>query len=282
MKRIFKIIFPICILAFTHADGQELYVFTEPASNMPAKSLSAKLTGNFMGAQSWHDRPMQRYTPEIMFGLNKNWMLQVGTTFSDMHTPGFRWESAYLYAKYRFLSNDELHSHFRMALFSEAAYTRSPFHNDEVSLQGDKSGVQLGLIATQLWHKLAVNGIVSHTQVLHDSRTDKVLYVPERIYQVMNYSLSAGYLLLPREYNNYKQLNVNLYLEMLTQQALDRQAYYIDLAPAVQFIFASNTKLNIGYRFQLDGDMSRMADESWQISLERSFLNALKKRKTKN
>ena len=148
-----------------------------------------------------------------------------------------------------------------------------------MSLQGDKSGLQVGLIATQLWHKLAVSGTVSHTQVLDESRTDKILYVPERIYQVMNYSASAGYLLLPREYTDYKQLNINLYTELLAQQALDRSGYYIDLAPAIQVIFGSNTKLNVGYRFEINGDMSRMADKSWLISLERTFLNALRKKK---
>ena len=44
----------------------------------------------------------------------------------------------------------------------------------------------------------------------------------------------------------------------LAQQSLERKAYYVDLAPAVQFIFNSNTKVNIGYRFQLrDNDMQR-------------------------
>ena len=274
-----KLLCIACIVSFLNTGAQELYVFTEPASNMPAKSMSLKLTGNFMGAQSWHDRPMQRYTPEVMFGLSKKWMLHLATTFSDMHTSNFRWESAYLYAKYRFLSYDELHSHFRMALFTEGAYSRSPFDNDEVSLQGDKSGIQAGLIATQLWHKLAISSTISHIQVLDESRSDKVLYVPERIYQVMNYSPSTGYLLLPREYTDYKQLNINLYTELLAQQSLDRSGYYVDLAPAVQVIFASNTKLNIGYRFEISGDMSRMADKSWLISLERTFLNALRKKK---
>ena len=248
---------------------------------MPAHSLSIRLSANYVGPQAWNNRAMQRYTPEVMFGLNKNWMLHVGGTFSDMHTSKFRWESVYVYGKYRFISNDELHKHFRMAVFADAAYSRSPFHNDEVSLQGDKSGIQLGLIATQLWHKLALSGTVSHTQVLDKSRNDKnVIYVPSRIYQAMNYSLSAGYLLLPREYTDYKQLNVNIYTELLAQQTLDRKTYYVDLAPALQFIFGSNAKLNVGYRFQLDGNMQRMAESSWLISFERTFLNVLKKRKS--
>lgn len=275
-----KNIILIAIFYSTIVKGQELYVYSEPASNMPAHSLSAKISSNFIGKQQGNEnRFMQRYTPELMFGINKKWMVHVGGTFADMHTRNFRWESVYVYGKYRFLSKDELHSHFRMAVFADASYTRSPFHFDEVSLQGDKSGMQLGLIATQLWNKLAVSGTVSHTQVLGSARTSKVLYIPSRIFQTMNYSLSAGYLVLPFEYTDYKQTNLNIYAEALAQQSLDRKAYYVDLAPAVQLIFNSNAKLNIGYRFQLGGDMQRMTESSWLISFERTFLNALKRKK---
>jgi hypothetical protein len=267
------------ILCGIAGQSQELYVYTEPASNVPARSVSAKLSSNIVTKQNPYNRFMQRYTPEVYIGLNKNWMLRGGATFANMHTDNFRWESVYLYGKYRFLSSDDTHSHFRMAIFGEAAYSRSPFHFDELSLQGDKSGVQLGLIATQLWHKLAISGSVSHLQGLHSSRNDKTLYIPSRIYQAMNYSFSAGYLLLPFEYTDYKQTNLNLYAEFLAQQSLDRKAYYVDFAPAVQLIFNSTTKLNAGYRFQLGGDMQRMTKNSWQISLERTFLNALKKKK---
>lgn len=275
-----KQIFIVTLLFYsTIIKAQELYVYTEPASNMPAHSLSAKFSANLIGRQQGNtNRFMQRYTPELMFGINKKWMVHAGATFADMHTERFRWESAYLYAKYRFLSNDELHSHFRMAVFADASYTRSPFHFDEISLQGDKKGVQLGLIATQLWNKLAVSGTISHTQALDKSRNNKVLYIPERIYQAMSYSLSAGYLVLPFEYRDYKQTNLNIYTELLAQQSLDRKAYYVDLAPAVQLIFNSNAKLNLGYRFQLNSNMQRMTESSWLISFERTFLNALKKK----
>lgn len=260
--------------------GQELYVYTEPASNMPAHSLSTKLSANYIGKlQGNQNRFMQRYTPELMFGISKKWMMHVAGTFANMHTTNFRWESVYLYGKYRFISNDELHSHFRMAAFADASYSRSPYHYDEISLQGDKSGVQLGIIATHLWNKLAVSATVSHTQALDTSRNNKVVYIPSRIYQVMNYSFSAGYLLLPFEYTSYKQTNLNLYVEALAQQSLDRKAYYLDLAPAIQLIFNSNAKLNLGYRFQLNGDMQRMTSSSWLVSFERTFLNVLKKKK---
>jgi hypothetical protein len=195
-----------------------------------------------------------------------------------MHTPGYWYESFNLYAKYRFLSNDDIHKHFRMAVFADASKTRAPFHYDEITMMGDKSGIEGGIIATQLINKFAVSATISHTEVLDKSRNSKVIYVPTRSYQSMNYSLSAGYLLFPKEYTDYKQVNINFYTELLAEQATDIKKHCIDLAPALQFIFNSNAKLNIGYRFQLNGNMSRMSASSWLISFERTFLNALKRK----
>lgn len=264
------------ILFTVAARGQELYVYSEPASNIPAKSISTKLSGLFVADDNMYGRLAQRYRPEVLFGLSKKMMLRLSTTFANMHTPKFGFESVSLYGKYRFLSKDDFHKHFRMAAFADASYSRVPFHYDEISLYGDKSGVEAGIIATQLWHKFALSGTVSHTQVLDKSRSSKVQYIPERNYQSLNYSLSAGYLLLPREYNDYKQVNLNLYTELLAQQTLDRKTHYVDVAPAVQLIFNSNAKLNLGYRFQVSGNMNRMAKQSFLISFERTFLNALK------
>ena len=272
-----KLFIAFFLLICLNAAGQELYVFTEPASNMPAHSISTKLTSNFIGKnQSAGNRFMQRYTPEVMMGVNKKLMWHVGGTFSDMHSSKFRWESVYTYVKYRFISVDDVHKHFRMSGFADVSYTRSPFEFDEVSLQGDKSGVAVGLIATQLVNKLAVSATVSHTQVLDGSRNDKTTYIPERNYQAMNYSVSAGYLLFPRNYTDYKQTNMNLYVELLGQQTLDRRTHYWDLAPAVQFIFNSTSKINIGYRFQLNGNMDRMTEQSCLVSYEWTFLNVIK------
>jgi hypothetical protein len=263
---------------FTQLQAQELYVYTEPASNMPAHSISAKLTGHFVTNDNIYGRFSHRYMPEIMFGISKNLMVHLSSTFANMHTNDFRFESVSMYAKYRFLSHDDIHRHFRMAVFADGSYTRSPFHYDEITLMGDKTGVEAGLIATQLVNKLAVSATISHTQVLDKSRFNKVLYIPERNYSSVNYALSAGYLVLPRNYTDFKQTNMNLYVEFLGQQTLDRKTHYLDMAPSVQFIFNSISKLNVGYRFQLTGNMDRMTNSSILVSYEYTFLNALKKK----
>jgi len=255
------------------ASCQELYVYTEPASNMPAHTLSTRLSSGF-GTEG--DRVRTRLSPEAMLGISKKIMVHIGGTFSNMHTSNFRWESVYIYGKYRFYSADGVHKHFRMALFGEATHSRNEYHYDEVNIQGDRSGVQLGLIATQLINKLAISGTVSHTQAMDPSRYDKVSYLPPHTYKSLNYSLSAGYLLLPRVYHDYKQLNLNFYTELLGQQTLDRKTFYVDLAPAIQFIFNSNSKLNLGYRFQLNGNQYRM-EKSYLVAFEHTFFNVLKK-----
>ena len=272
-----KLIIALFICFSLKIPAQELYVFSEPASNMPAHSLSGKLTGHFAPNDNIYGRTAQRYMPELMFGFSKKFMLHLSTTFSNMHTSSFKFESYSVYMKYRFFSRDDIHKHFRMAVFADASKTNAPFHYDEISLMGDKSGVQAGIILTQLWNKLAVSGTVSHTQVLDKSRNNNVIYIPPRNYQSVDYSLSAGYLLFPRNYTNYNQTNLNLYLELLGQQILDRKLNYLDLAPALQLIFNSNFKLNLGYRFQLNSNMQRMGTNGWLISVERIFLNALRK-----
>lgn len=265
------------IFSGTALIAQELYVFSEPASNLPAKSISAKYGGKFLkGLHS--GRIEQRHNAELMFGLSKKWMFRAGTSFSDMYSSNLRWESVRLYAKYRFLSRDDVHKHFRMAAFMQASRSRNSAYYDELSLDGDQTGVQLGLVATQLVNKMAISATVSNVQVLQSSRWNK--NGPQSYpYQAIDYSVSAGYLLFPRSYTNYKQTNLNLYLELLGQRTYDLDYYYVDLAPAIQFIFNSNAKLNIGYRWQLASDMHRMADRSWMISFERTFLNALSGKK---
>lgn len=236
------------------------------------------MTDHFVTSDKIYNRFSHRLMPQIMLGVSKKLMIHLAGTISNMHTPDFKYESVNLYAKYRFLSNDDIHKHFRMAVFADASATKAPFHYDEITLMGDKSGIEAGIIATQLWNKFALSGTLSHTQVLDKSRNNKVIYVPARNYQSINYSLSAGYLLLPGEYTDYKQLNINIYTEILAQQTLDRKTHFVDIAPALQFIFNSNLKLNIGYRFQANGNMERMANNSWQISFERTFLSALKRK----
>lgn len=251
--------------------AQELFVFTEPASNMPAKSISVKLSAK-VGEHESPYKFMQRYTPEVMFGVNKNWMVHLAPTFSNMFSSNQRWESARAYGKYRFFSDDEVHKHFRMAVFGEASYSRNLALYDEVNTEGDQSGFQGGFIATQLWKKLAVSTTLGYAHSIISKKAGIPLFVPN---DAFNYSLSAGYLVFPLNYKSYKQTNLNVYAELLGQRSLDMKKYVIDFAPAIQLIFNSNMKLNFGYRFQIKNSyMYRMMPRTYTVSIERTFLKA--------
>lgn len=259
--------------------GQELYPYAEPASNMPSRSVSLKNTSIYHN-DVHSSRVSQRYMPEVMVGINKAWMMHVGVNFSNMHQPKIIWEGGRIYAKYRFLSVDDVHKHFRMAAFGMAAYSKNHLDHNEINLMmGEQSGLQGGLIATQLWNRLALSGTVAWNEVLDETRRQK-LFESRYAYQAVNYSLSAGYLLLPFEYKNYDQTNINLYVELLGSRNINfREKYYLDLAPSVQAIFGSTAKLSLGYRFQLSSDIYRLTKNSFMVNMEYLFLNALKRSK---
>jgi hypothetical protein len=259
--------------------AQELYPFTEPASNMPARSASLKLTSMF-SKQTHTGRGMQRHMPEVMLGLSKNLMIHGSATFANMHGNVFGWESLRLYGKYRFFSRDQVHQHFRMAAYGAVAYSANDLDRNEINLMGDQSGAGAGLIGTALWNRFALSATTGWNEVIHPKRRLKSA-ASDYAFSAFTYSLSGGYLLLPREYTDYNQTNVNLYAELLgSRNSWRRQGerYYIDLAPSVQFIFKSTSKLNLGYRFELGSDIDRLSRGYVMASYEHIFLNALKKK----
>jgi hypothetical protein len=218
--------------------------------------------------------------PEVMFGLSKTWMLHLSTTLSNMHRPGLVWEGLKVYGKYRFFSNDDVHKHFRMAVFGAAAYSRNHLDRNEINIgMGDQSGLQGGLIATQLWNKIAFSATGSWNEVLNSDRWNRA-YANRYAVRSVNYSLSAGYLLLPFQYQDYTQTNLNLYAELLGSRNVNfpQEKYYVDFAPSVQAIFNSTAKVNVGYRFQLSSDIYRLSKSGWTVGFEYIFLNALKKK----
>lgn len=234
--------------------------------------MSAKISGRF-AAPSNGRFAYQRYAPELMFGLNKHWMLHATAFVSDFYSSGLRPEGGRIYGKYRFLSKDEVHSHFRMAAFAEAAYSRNPFIYEDYNLSGDNSGFEGGVIATKLVRRVAVSGTLSYLNVFpKDSR----VLLHSGTMKAINYSAAAGLLVLPKVYRSFDQANVNIYVEMNGMKDVRDGGYMVDLAPAVQLIIKSNFKINVGYKFQVTGDMNRIARRSLVLGFERTFLGILR------
>jgi len=273
--------------AWLHA--QELYVSTEPASNMPANSLGIRVTNRFFKMESEGVTGM-RIEPELMWGISKKLMIHVAGLASNQMQPSIEWEGASIYAKYRFLSKDDVHSHFRMAAYVKGAvinnpfvpamrdHNRKPYTNQELDLEGGASGVAGGLIATQLLHKLALSATLGYNRFMNNTKDNRPDDMPGN---AVNYSLSAGYLLLPRTYRSYEQTNLNLYVELLGKANTDAlsSSQYLDIAPAIQFIFNSVTRLDFSYRTQLFGDMTRNVFNTFTLRFEHNIFNISTKRK---
>lgn len=268
-----KLLFLTLVLAsaFNYAFGQELYVFTEPASNMPTKSIGARLTNEGM-----FNNPdfVSRTIPEVMFGFNKNLMAHAQAFLSDMDGK-YRLEGGSLYAKYRFLSIDEAHSHFRAAAFGRISTSKRPTFTRDINLEGDNSGAQGGFVFTQLLHKLALSATLGYAHAFKDS--DKQITGMPRPNNMLSYSLSSGYLVLPLVYKNYKEPNFNIYFEMLGKTDPSSGQSYLDLAPAIQVILNSTTRIDLGYRFQATGNMTdRYTKNMYLLRAEFNFFNVLK------
>lgn len=265
---------------FSGLYSQELYVFSEPASNMPAKSLGLKYSRKSVKeTELGHSHTSSRHMFETQFGISKKLMIHPSVSWSDMYSyEKMRFESAGLYVKYRFLSVDAIHKHFRASLFAKGVVSRNDLQYEELTVDGDHTAIQGGIIMTQLIHKLAISTTLGITEIMDKERWLKYGGPRNFVYENFNYSLSAGYLLFPRKYTGFDQPNFNLYCELLGSKGLSKNVYFLDLAPALQVILKSTTKLNFGYRFELAGNTSRMAPAGFLISVEKTFLNALKKK----
>jgi hypothetical protein len=261
----------LLLLTTGRAYTQELFVYTEPASNMSAKSLGARLTQNFAGEQG---RLNYMVKPELMLGLSKKLMFHADAIFSNDRHNSFGINGAGLYAKYRFYSSDEVHRHFRMAAFGSYSFANNHIPDAYIQLQNRSSGYEAGLIATRLKDKLALSAGASVVHAL-DNRRQPFKYGDAQR-NALNYSLSSGLLVLPKEYTSYKQTNLNVMLEVLGQVNLGNGQSIIDLAPSVQLIFNSRMRLDLGYRQPLLKSGYRNMLPGGLVRFEYNFFNVFK------
>ena len=250
--------------------AQELYIFSEPASNMAAKSIGVRVTNE----GTFGSNPQVRTIPELMFGFHKNFMLH-GQAFLSNMDGNYRLEGGSLYAKYRFYSADDLQKHFRMAAYGRVSTSKRPVYSEDINLEGDNSGAQLGVVATELIHKLAISGHFAYSKAFDVEK--RQLAGRPAPNELLNYSLSAGYLLLPFTYKNYNQPNLNVYVEALGKTNPATGHSYLDLAPALQLIINSRTRIDLGYRFEVAGGMEGRYNKNMYLArVEFNFFNALR------
>lgn len=259
----------LCIFVCKYSNAQELFIYTEPASNMPAKSIGIRLNNRLMD-ETTTASINYTFIPEVMWGVNKHLMLHLDGFFSN-NTQPFSYNGLGVYAKYRFLSHDKVYYHFRMAAFGRLTRNNTPIQQEEIQTSGYNSGYQVGLIATQLLHKTAISSTVYYEHARNNTRSHEIPL--ENDNKALNYSLSIGRLIYPKTYKGFKQTNINLMIEMLGQSLPDNGKNYLDVAPAIQFIFNSQTRVDIGYKHELYSNMLRTSANAFLIRVEHLFFN---------
>jgi hypothetical protein len=259
-------------IAFNKADGQELFVYTEPASNMPARSLGLRLN-NWVMQEKVSEDINYHLIPELMWGVNKNLMLHAEGFLSNRNA-GLSAEGGALYAKYRFFSQDKVYRHFRLAGFARLAVNNADIHQEEIETNGHNSGYELGIIATQLLHKQAISASVSYERALGNTGGNE--YPSAQANKAINYTLSTGRLLLPKNYTDYGQVNLNVMAEVLGQYLPENGKSFMDLTASVQLIFNSQTRVDIGYKRELYSNMIRTAPNGFLVRIEHLLFNVMR------
>lgn len=272
--------FLLIIGVFNNGFSQELFVVSEPASNLPAKALSMRVSNKFMSGKRHHisgkneENWMHRIIPEIGIGLNKKLNLRCSAFIANYYQSNFKLEGINCYLKYRFFSSDDLHRHFRMAAFSRVSIIDHDLYFREINLEGDNAGINNGIVATQLLHKLAISATFGHVFTLDHIGASRPDFVAAHS---LNYTLSTGYLLLPFHYKNYHQPNLNVYLELNGRNSLSEyNSNVYDLYPALQLILKSYMRIDLGYRYQIKSNVARNAYSAFLLRFEYNIFNALK------
>lgn len=281
--------------------SQELFPLNEPASNVPKGVLGVRAIG-----ETYREIKLFRnqYSLRFMYGALPRLTVMATVGVSNHHGKDFppnlvshthdgnqtiyttgefergvkysyRSNGINLYAKYRFISMDALHSHFRVAAYAEGTYLKQAHDEAEPNLMGDTKGGAGGVIITCLKNHFAISltsGVIipaSHTGFSPDMSGGPMISTEIQYGRALNYNLSMGYLLFPRTYKNYEQLNVNIYLELLgkayeaakvTQYGnvsipintpLLAAGHYVEAAPGVQCIFKSNLRVDLSVKLPM-------------------------------
>ena len=124
MKKYLLSIGLLYIISFLGA--QELFVVTDPASNMPAGSSNIRLSQSLF-KELLEDGYNYHLMPEVSYGINKNLMIRAASFLSNRNNRLYL-EGGSLFLKYRFFSSDDIHSHFRLAAYGRVSKNRADIH----------------------------------------------------------------------------------------------------------------------------------------------------------
>ena len=300
MKRHLYLILGITVLSFISTykcSAQELFPHNEIASSVPKNVLGLRLFG-----ESYDESGTQRnmVALRMMYGVTSRLSVSVTPSLSNHHSKNlplglvththsnndtiyqtgnftrgihyeYRFNGIHFLAKYRVISNDGDHEHFRVAFYAEGSVNNSAHDESEPNLMDDTKGFGGGILVTYLKNHFAVSlssGFVkpgTYTETTPDfyggEQTTSLTYGNS-----ISYNLSFGYLIYPFQYKKYSETNVNVYLEFMgksygqakviqnnrniePQTELLLSGNYIEMHPGLQFIIDSNLRFDFTVGF---------------------------------
>lgn len=273
----------LCFLVFVILPkflfSQELFLTSEAASSEAKNRKIITLNTDFTDNG-------ESYTPYLglMYGISGN-LTFMGKSYYSRNPSEKFWGDVDIGTNWRFMSIDKKQNHFRLSLIT---HIRIPAEGKQIyqySISGispeyfshlvvtsqyrtDNITPYFGFAATILEKKFAANLQVNYA-----------FTIPKGDYKYGNYflfGLAGGYLLLPKEYRGYNDLNLNLYFEP--------KAYYFsknkiegygvidnsggwkgEFTTGIQFIIASTSIFELGYT-------KSVADKNIMIEKDNFFI----------
>ena len=307
--------------------GQELFPVADNASNIPKGSIGVRA---FDEGYKETDLFRNLAGVKLMYGITSKLSVYATATLSDLHekilpfdfithnhsgtlvtsstnTPAqgapypYVFNSIDIYAKYRFYSSDGVNEHFRMAAYGEASRLVVPSHEAEPDLLMHTSGFGAGIIATYLKKHFAASittGFIIPLKYVGNTNDVYGGVYPTTIEygKAMNYSLSFGYLLFPKNYTDYKQTNWNIYCEFngkaynaaratqydgpfagallytlpITTPIL-KAGGYLDVVPGLQCIINSTYRIEVSAAFPFINKSYDHLYPFYQVGMQRYF-----------
>jgi len=237
--------------------SQELYINTEPASLIPKGVKIIRLYNSNIFLKGTDDlgnslATAKLFVPSFSYGISKQIMITTSFQFSndiyDSSNSNFGFSGLKFYSKQRIFSTDKQKYHTRLSSFVKYAYHKNKFMKDNLDIDLQDTGLEFGLLATQLIEKFAIS-----------ITTGLGIYTVENLNLFKN-CISAGYLFFPRKYKSYKQTNFNIYFEYMTNTILNSSfptkydKFSNTIAPGIQFIILSRSRLDFSYKIRNGGN----------------------------
>lgn len=281
----FIIQYPLC--------AQELYPYAEPASTLPKRMLGLKQMNEVFHDDNSRSRFYSAF--RIMYGLHQYCTVGVTTGISNHHLKtipkNFLFyllnhhsrrfpdnpvvlEGIHTYAKIRCFSYDGSQRHWRLAALLEASWSQAAHDEAEPNLMTDNTGYGIHVIGTRLYKRWAINlqaGMIQPKPFRQEAtETGSEFYI--RYSEAVLVTLSNGFRIYPYIIRDYRQTNVNLYVELhykkydaaqveVNGRKLDYADYkeydillyesmaantYVDARMYIQFIVDSQNRLELG------------------------------------